>query len=61
MWSEHENSEWFLKSFNIPVNYRGAVAVHGKIESIEIRNILEEKPVIIDARQNSKLEKLQLP
>jgi 4'-phosphopantetheinyl transferase len=37
-WSEREKSEWYLHSFDLAPSYRGAVAVHGKINSVEVRN-----------------------
>jgi 4'-phosphopantetheinyl transferase len=39
MWAEQEQSEWFLKSLDFPGRYRGAVAVQGVIESIEVERI----------------------
>ncbi len=57
MWHEHEQGEWFLESLDIPGNYRGAVAIQGKIESIEVKNILECKWLLNETLENSELEK----
>jgi len=38
-WRETERNEWCLHSFDLVKSYRGAVAVHGKINSVEIRNV----------------------
>lgn len=37
-WREAERNEWYLHSFDLLKSYRGAVAVHGKINSVEIRD-----------------------
>lgn len=40
-WLENEKYEWFLKSFNIPYDYRASVAVRGPVDSFELININE--------------------
>lgn len=40
-WRKAEKNEWHLHGFDLLKSYRGAVAVHGKINSVEIRNVAE--------------------
>lgn len=38
-WCEDERLDWHLESIDFQNNYKGAVAVQGKIEAVEVRNI----------------------
>ncbi len=36
LWNEQEKEEWYLESFDLPGNYRAAVAVQGRVSSLEL-------------------------
>jgi 4'-phosphopantetheinyl transferase len=44
-WSQMEKKEWFLESVELPRNYVGAVAVHGKVEDLKVISLKELKIV----------------
>jgi 4'-phosphopantetheinyl transferase len=46
LWAAQEKSEWFLENLDIPEDYRGAVAVQGKIESLDIKKIIDVNPQV---------------
>lgn len=48
-WSVHEREGWFVESFDLPGNYRGAVAAHGQIDSfelIDLQDVLERNNML---------------
>ena len=45
-WIENGKHEWFLKSFDIPYNYRASVAVSGQVNSIELINMNEIRHIL---------------
>jgi 4'-phosphopantetheinyl transferase len=39
-WHEDEKYSWFLESFDLPGNYRGAIAVRGPVHSFELIHVI---------------------
>ncbi|MSP69575.1 MAG: 4'-phosphopantetheinyl transferase superfamily protein [Bacteroidetes bacterium] len=41
-WDKEENENWFIKNFDLPNNYRGAIAVNGPVNGFELIHVLKE-------------------